>query len=402
MVRPRALLIPLFLAPALALGWQPAASGGEGKPDEAFRFPAERLGGTAELKYLNGLPILVAGGTPEEIGTAVGKLAVKPAPRALDYPRDLLRVFHAEAMFGVLQRTGAGMLRRAPADYRAELDAMAEASGAGRDILVVGNTMFDLYKSFACSSLLVTAGRSATGGPLLGRNLDYPSMGYIQRYTLVTVYRPAGKHAFASVGFPGLIGCLSGMNDAGLALAVLEVHDVRAGEPRFRFEGMPYALCHRKLLEECTTIAEAKKLLESLPRTTLNNLAVADRTGVAVFEVTPGRVVQRDVAGAAGACTNHFCTAALKPEKPLDIMRSFDRFASLAGVADAGSKLGPDDVRRQLDAVNLGRLTLQTMVFEPSSLRLHLSFGEAPASAGPLHALELGPLFQGEAGKPGG
>jgi hypothetical protein len=403
MLQRRALLIPLILAAALALGWQPAASGrGEANADEAFRYPAERIGDAAELKYVDGLPVLVAGGTPEEIGTTVGRLAIKPAPRALEYPRDLLRAFHAEAWYGLLERSGNGLWRRAPVEYRTELDAMARGAGVNRDALVVGNTMFDLYKLFACSSLLVPAGRSATGGPLLGRNLDYPSMGYIQQYTLVTVYRPAGKHAFAAVGFPGLVGCLSGMNDAGLALAVLEVHDVKDGEPRSRLEGIPYALCHRKLLEECTTIGEAKKLLESLPRTTVNNLVVADHSGVAVFEITPGRVVQRDVAGPAGVCTNHFCTAALKPAKPLDIARSFHRFATLTKSGEGDEKLGPDDVRQRLDAVNLGRLTLQTMVFEPAALRLHLAFGEVPASSGPLHTLDLGPLFKGEPARPGG
>ena len=112
-------------------------------------------------------------------------------------------------------------------------------------------------------------------------------MGYIHEHTLVTVYRPTGKHAFASVGFPGLVGVLSGMNDAGLCVAVLEVYDAKDGEPHFNPKGIPYAMCHRRLLEECTTIAEAKKLLERMPRTSLLNLAVADRTGTAVFEVTP-------------------------------------------------------------------------------------------------------------------
>ena len=88
-----------------------------------------------------------------------------------------------------------------------------------------------------CSALMVDAGRSETGGPLLGRNLDYPSLGYIHEYSLVTVYRPRGKHAFVSIGFPGLVGCLSGMNDAGLTVGVLEVFAAREGEGRFDPEG---------------------------------------------------------------------------------------------------------------------------------------------------------------------
>src|SRR4051812_34706257 len=112
MVSPRALLILFFLASALALSWLPPAAGrADPKADEAFHFPAGRLGTKAELKYVNGLPVLVVGGTPEEMGTAVGALAVKTGPRALDYPRDLLRAFRVEHLYGALQRMGSGMVK---------------------------------------------------------------------------------------------------------------------------------------------------------------------------------------------------------------------------------------------------------------------------------------------------
>src|SRR5262249_46282849 len=159
---------------------------------------------------------------------------------------------------------------------------------------VVGNTMFDLIKYFGCSALLVDTEHSITGGPLFGRNLDYPSLGYAHEYSLVTVCRPAGaKHAFASIGFPGLIGCLSGMNDPGLSVAVLEVGQLKLGHKRFDLSGTPYALCYRRLLEECSTIAEARDLLEQMKRVSFTNLVVADPHGIAVFEVTPQCVLLR-------------------------------------------------------------------------------------------------------------
>jgi hypothetical protein len=285
------------------------------------------------------------------------------------------------------------MVRHFPADYRRELEAMVKTAGVPRDPVVVGNTLFDLKKIVACSAVLVEAGHSSTGGPLLGRNLDYPSLGYIHRYSLVTVYRPKGKHAFAAVGFPGLVGCLSGMNDAGLSLAVLEVFDVKASEPSFNAAGVPYALCQRKVLEECTTIAEAKKLLEGMPRTSTTSLVIADRTGVAVFEITPKHVIQRGPVRGTLACTNHFCAAPLRPAHPVDVNYSFERFRVLEGVRSWSRKASPEDLRKQLDLVNLGGLTLQTMVFEPATLRLHLSIGPRPASHGRLRTLDLGPLL---------
>jgi hypothetical protein len=52
--------------------------------------------------------------------------------------------------------------------------------------------------------------------------MDYLGLGYLHEYTLVTVYRPRGKRAFVAVGYPGMVGVVSGINDAGLAVTALE------------------------------------------------------------------------------------------------------------------------------------------------------------------------------------
>jgi predicted choloylglycine hydrolase len=388
------LLVPLCLT--VALGAPPATMA-----QAPFRFPAGKHG-KAELKYVNDLPVLVVSGTPEEIGTAVGVLALKPAERVLRYPRDLLRALAVDRSWAFFVGSGKGMFKQFPPEYQKELEAIVRGAKVDRDSVIAGNTFFDLKKVLACSAVLVEPGRSATGGPMLARNLDYPSLGYIQHYSLVTVYRPAGKHAFAAVGFPGLVGVLSGINDAGLALGVLEVFDVKGDESQFDARGVPYGLCLRKVLEDCTTIAEAQKKLEGLRRTTTINVAIADRSGVAVLEVTPRRVLRRGPQRGACVTTNHFCDPALKPARPVNVDRSFERFAKLEEVRDWRDKASPDALRRQLDATNLGTLTLQTMVFEPATLRLHLSIGQVPASRGPLRSLDLAPLFKaGKRGKAG-
>jgi hypothetical protein len=229
-----------LLIPTLLLAGPPGASAGE-----PFRFPEGRYGDKAELKYVNQIPVLVVAGSPEEMGEAVGVLAVRPSKKPLEYPRDLLRFHKAEAFWNVFVQTGRGMFKQFPEPYHQELEALVRGGQATLDPVVVGNTFFDIKKVFACSALLIEPGHSTTGGPLLGRNLDYPSLGYIHEHSLVTVYRPAGTHTFASVGFPGLVGVVSGMNDAGLALGVLEVFDVKKGEPEIDLKGLPYALCYR-------------------------------------------------------------------------------------------------------------------------------------------------------------
>jgi predicted choloylglycine hydrolase len=367
---------------------------------EPFRFPEARYG-KHELKYINGLPVLTVSGTPAEIGDAVGVLAARPGRRMLNYPEDVLRHFYLHVLWRPFVSAGKKMYEHFPPESQAELEALVEGAGADRDHVIAGNTLFDLKKLLACSALLVEGSRSATGGPLLGRNLDYPSLDYAQEYTLVTVYRPEGKHAFVSIGFPGLVGCLSGMNDAGLSLAVLEVLQVQAGKMKCDFSGVPYALCYRRILEECTTIAEAKALLESMKRTSINNLVVADRQGVAVFEVTPRRIVVRGPQQGSCICTNHFCSDELRPLARINFYKTLDRFGALEQCLGDHERIGLAEMQQGLHATNQQTKTMQTKVFEPAALRLHLATGTCPSSAAPMKCLELAPCFGG-AGVPAG
>ena len=91
---------------------------------EPFHYPAGKSPNGAELKYVNGLPVLTVAGSPDEIGTAVGGLALKPDARILSYPRDLLRADGIELMWPVFLFGGKGMVKHFPADYRTEMDAI--------------------------------------------------------------------------------------------------------------------------------------------------------------------------------------------------------------------------------------------------------------------------------------
>lgn len=364
------------------------------RADSPFRFPAGKHSDKAELKYVGNIPLLRVTGSPEEIGTSVGRLALEPGSRVLGYPRELLKLRKVDALWGYFKASGRSLYKQFPDEYRDELEALAKSARADRDLVIAGNTFFDLKKAFACSAIVLQAERSATGRPVLARNLDYPSLGYIHQYSLVTVYRPRGKLAFASVGFPGLVGVLSGMNEAGLALGVLEVFDSKEGETYFDGKGVPYALCLRRVLESARTIDEAKTILEKCRRTTTINVAIADRREGAVLEVSPRRVVKRKPAKGVCVTTNHFCAAEHKARKPANIDRTFERYARLEEVVKAEARLTPDDLRKHLDAVNLGMLTLQTMVFEPATLRLHLAIGKVPASKMKLERIDLAPLLR--------
>jgi predicted choloylglycine hydrolase len=373
---------------------------------EPFRFPESKQG-KAELKYVNGVPVLFVGGTPRQIGEQIAMLASKPSQRALSYPKEALSYLATplglRALWPLVVKNGNKLLESFPADYRQEFEALVAASGLDRELLLAANTMFDLKQDlaalFGCSALIIEAERSTTGKPIFGRNMDYLSLGYLYEYSLVTVYRPEGKHAFVSIGFPGMVGCISGINDAGLALTVLETTGADPGEgPVFNPDGVPFALCYRRLLEECTTVPAAERLLRGMKRTTTNNLAICDENGGAVFEITPTRVVVRHTNSNLGVCTNHFCTEELKLSKPRNLFMTLERFAILEKARTQSERLSIADVQRYLDAANQRDLTIQTMIFEPATLTVHLAFAVdgSPSSSRTLKRLELAPFLKSE------
>ncbi len=360
-------------------------SGGE------FRYVEGRYA-QGELRYINSLPVLSVQGTPEEMGEQLGKLGTKAALELQQYFKLLVKEMGLEAVFPVLLRTGKMMESRFPPDHLKELDAAVKASGLGadmRDLVLTSNVFWDIKGIGGCSALLVESSRSGTGGPLFGRNFDMPTFGVLDKFTIVTVYRPERKHAFVSIGFPGLVGVPSGMNDAGLALAALDVREANDGSSRFNAAGTPYPLLFRRVLEECRTVAEAEKLLREAQRTTYLNLAICDKTAAAVFEMTPKTLNVRRAVDGLCACTNHFRS------KELATSTKCKRFDQLEKSWQQAA-LGLHDVGKQLDAVNQGAMTVQTMIFEPAALKLHLAIGPCPTSALPLKVLDLAPFLRPE------
>ena len=351
-----------------------------------FQYPAAKHG-KGELRYLNGLPVLTVEGSAQEIGTQIGRLALTPAKGFPEQVQELVKAWGLEKAYPVLIRTAAFLGPRFPPEHLKELEAAAQASGVDRNLLVFVNTLFDMQKLWGCSALMIEPERSATHGLLFGRNLDIPPFDHVYEYSLVTVYRPRGKNAFASIGFPGLHGCASGINERGLAIAWLDVNSVHDGSPAFDPLGVPLVCCFRRVLEECATVDEAEKRMRTLRRTRSANLAVCDRKSAAVFEITPKNVIVRPATEGICACTNHFRSSLLAEDLKCPRYDALEKSRTLA-------KLGLPDVVKHLHAANQGAATMQTMVFEPGALRLHLAFGEGPSSALPLKTLDLTALFK--------
>ena len=141
-----------------------------------------------------------------------------------------------------------------------------------------------------------------SGHVLLARAFDFEAGDTFDRDKVVFLVREPGRIPFASVGWPGFVGVVSGMNREGVGLVV---HGGRAGEPRA--EGVPVVFSLRETLATAHTTEEAVRILSSHPVLVSHIVIVTDPSGdVAVVERAPG--VPAFVRRTKGrlATTNHF------------------------------------------------------------------------------------------------
>lgn len=274
-------------------------------------------------------------GDPYEIGVQHGALL---ADRIVAMRRTLYNglIFRQGRLLGIAFLALARVLlaimeRHVPAELKLEMRGVAAGAGVPyRDILFF-NCFDDLLHSLvrlalavpapararlgmACSCFVALGDRTAGGTMLLGRNLDYYLEGGIlgadglvtrtmREHLVCYVIRPAGGHAFISIGWPGCVGVVTGLNRTGLAVACLT-----SALPGQTPNGTPLLLLYRSIIQRCADLAQVEATLRTSRRTVGNNLVVASTTdrNAALFEFTP-RVVRRIAPdGGQIVATNHF------------------------------------------------------------------------------------------------
>ena len=350
---------------------------------KTFRWEEGKTKG-GRLEYINDTPVMFLSGSPEEMGRQQAALAGKQMGPLAAMPKKAAEELGASKQWPLLVFAANALMRQAPKDHVTELNTLIKHSKHDHGSLTVANGLIELRRMGGCASMVVMPERSTNGKLIFGRNFDFPDFDVLDKYHCVFVVKPTNKHAFVAIGYPGLVGVISGINDAGLALATNDVYRSGDGSPVFSPKGCPLAMTYRRILEECTTVEEAQKVLEAAPRTTYMNLVVCDSKIGRTFEISPKQVGVRKPEENILSCTNHFRVEGMTINEPC---WRYDRLTKLK--ADT-PKFDVDSVHKAMHAVNQGKFTLQTMVFEPEDMRLHLVMGgKGPVSGGKLKTFDL-------------
>lgn len=142
------------------------------------------------------------------------------------------------------------------------LEGFAEGSGLSIDDVHAIHAIPDFTET-SCSALWATEGATADGSSLQIRVLDYIMGLGIQEFPAVVFMEFNEGHTVANVGWLGLLGVISGMNDVGLG-----VSEMGYGNPDGEnFHGTPMPFMLLDVLRYAETPQQAEGIIRATRRT---------------------------------------------------------------------------------------------------------------------------------------
>ena len=164
-----------------------------------------------------------------------------------------------------------------PESFFQEMQGIADASGVEYEMLLQLNLFPEITKA-SCSFMGAWgAATSENGKTWQLRALDYDTVGPFKEFPLVTVYHPqegTNHKAFASVGFPGSIGVLTGQSEAQIGISEIGVSypDDSFGQgtdntPPEKVKGIPWMYLLRDVLEQAADGNEGIQMIQNANRT---------------------------------------------------------------------------------------------------------------------------------------
>ncbi len=341
------------------------------------------------LQLIDGVPLVRVRGTPREMGRALGTLVgVQAAETFHSYMQCFAPDFEGDL------KLAREMEPQLPEWFTEEMRGFSETSELTYAQMLVGQCFLDIHKVAACSTIAVHTNATETGEMLMGRNLDFPSLDIAHEANIVVVYEGEGRQsaignrqseedptpntqdpapAYATVTWPGFLGALTGLNEAGLALSMMLVYGHVKHE---HLRGQPFPLVFRRLLRECSTVRQADQVLRDKPYCTATNLILADAERTAArFQLHPTDPVVEYTSpeSPATACTNHYHERTIR-KFAFTWFSSVLRYRRLIKRIDHGDKWTVQRIKDALQATGIPMINLQRAIMEPEQRTLHVAF----------------------------
>jgi hypothetical protein len=259
---------------------------GWAQPADQIRITGRDPQGHGLLCEHGGKRILLVAGTPEEMGSAQGRLLKSDIGGLAGGTMYLVGAGYTVSkndwfftrMDEIIRRTSP----HTPERFLRECEALSKAAGISlRD----GRTANFFPELFHCSGVAVRNAATVDGMVLHARVLDYMRDINLQKYAVIQVWMPTGFNPWMSLGYAGFIGSVTCMNEKGLAIGEM------GGGGEGKWDGLPMNFLLRDIMERAGTVREAIEIMRQTPRTCEYYYVISDRSrDIAGIYATPERL----------------------------------------------------------------------------------------------------------------
>jgi len=354
------------------------------RPEATEQVPHGRL------ETINGCRVLSLDGTPEQMGTACGKLLRKDIARVVD---DMITTgigVDPDAYRNIL--AGSKVMEQfQPGEYLDELKALAKAAGVSYDDLLLLQYFGDVRRCIAgpgssglCTSFAILPPWSKDGACIVGRNFDYFDNGVGEYASLLVYYRPQGRIPFVTITWAGIINGWTLLNERGVVVS----NDTAFGGSN-AIQGISTCFLLRYVAERATSVKEGVDLILNARRSCGTNVLVASGNppDAAVVEFDHDETaVLRPADGFVGTGNGY---AKLHQDQQLP---HSGRVENAYNIVQANKgRITVDSRVAGAEGVPIDGMNLHSAMIDATNLRLRVAMGKIPAYRLPFRALKLTP-----------
>lgn len=166
----------------------------------------------------------------------------------------------------------------------------------------IGHTM-QQYMLVGCSSFGVWDEYSNDSSLIIGRNFDFYVGEDFAKNKLISFYNPSQGYKFAAIGWPGMIGVLSGINQMGLTVTI----NAAKGSIPYS-SATPISILTRYILQYASNISQALEIAQEYKTFVSESILIGSAIDgrAAIIEKTPHKTSLYNSVDNKIVCTNHF------------------------------------------------------------------------------------------------